>query len=112
MKNLFISLPMRGRSDEDILEERGKIASTVGLWLEDDINVLGNFINNDAPVGLSDDAQGVWYLGESIKLMSEADIVAFSPNWKAARGCRIEKMVAEAYGLRCFFLTLSNYSEE
>jgi hypothetical protein len=43
----------------------------------------------------------VWCLGESIKLMSDADYVVFCNGWEDARGCRIERTIANEYGIPC-----------
>ena len=41
----------------------------------------------------------VAYLGKSISLMAEADVVYFGGDWKKARGCRIEYEVAKEYAM-------------
>lgn len=40
-----------------------------------------------------------YYLSQDILMMDEADLIAFSPNWKTAKGCRVEHELAVAYGL-------------
>lgn len=42
----------------------------------------------------------LWYLGRSIQQMEEADAIYFCEGWEDARGCLIERQVAEKYGLR------------
>jgi len=41
----------------------------------------------------------VYCLGESIKLMEDADIAVFAPGWENARGCRIEHKICEEYNI-------------
>ena len=41
----------------------------------------------------------VWYLGKSIQLLSQADIVYFGEGWDEASGCRIEHEIAKVYGI-------------
>lgn len=36
------------------------------------------------------DAKPLWFLGESFKKLSEADVCIFAKGWKRARGCRLE----------------------
>ena len=55
----------------------------------------------DKSIALKGDDVAVWYIGESIKRMSEADIVFFVNNWNEFRGCSIEREVAEKYGKYC-----------
>ena len=45
----------------------------------------------------------MWSLGESIKLLSTADVAYFLKGWNTARGCRIEYMCANDYGIGAYF---------
>lgn len=89
---LFISQPMKGKTDEQILEERNKAA---GLFIleGENVEVIDSFIK-DAPA----QAAPLWYLGESIKLLSEADVVYFCKDWQKYNGCTIEHECAVRYG--------------
>ena len=72
MKKLFISQPMKGKTDEEILKEREKaIASAKRNFVEDEeIEVIDSFFQS-APA----DARPLWFLGKSLELLSTADIV-------------------------------------
>lgn len=89
---LFISQPMKGKTDELILEERNKAA---GLFIleGENVEVIDSFFK-DAPVK----AAPLWYLGESIKLLGEADVVYFCKDWQKYNGCTIEHECAVRYG--------------
>ena len=54
--------------------------------------------------GAPAEAKPLWFLGESLKLMAEADIVCFAPGWKAARGCVMENACAVAYDIPRMYL--------
>lgn len=41
----------------------------------------------------------LWFLGESLKLLATADIAYFATGWEGARGCKIEHICAEEYGV-------------
>lgn len=98
MLKVFISQPMNGKTNEEIKEERAAIKEAVSRTFQnEDIEAIDSFIEN-AP----HDANPLWYLGESIKLMSTADIVVFSNDWREARGCRAEFYLATMYGMRTF----------
>lgn len=92
MKKLFISQPMRGKTDEEILKEREQAINTAKAYLDDDVEVIDSFFK-DAPV----DAKPLWFLGESIKLLAEADVAYFANGWEETRGCVIEHQCALAY---------------
>lgn len=95
MKKLFISQPMRGKSDEQIIAERRTAIQTAMRYLNEDVEVIDSFFKV-AP----HDAKPLWFLGKSLELLSTADVVYFADGWQNYRGCKIEHDCAEAYGLR------------
>lgn len=94
MKKLFISQPMKGKTNEEIRKEREEAIFCEKELMGDEIEVIDSFFEN-APA----DARPLWYLGESLKLLSTADVAYFAPGWKSARGCKIEHICAEQYGI-------------
>ena len=95
MKKVFISQPMRGKTDEEILAERDEAIEKVKqIYDGEEIEIIDSFFK-EAPT----DATPLWYLGDSIVLLSKADVVYFCKGWETARGCVIEYMCAEMYGI-------------
>lgn len=94
MKKLFISQPMRGKTDEEILAVREKAIKSAEKQVGEPVEVIDSFFQS-APV----DAKPLWYTGESIKLLAEADVVYFVKGWDEFRGCRIENTCAIEYGI-------------
>ena len=94
MKKLFISQPMKGKSDEDILKERDRAIRKAEAIVGEPIEVIDSFFQN-APA----DARPRWFLGKSLELLSTADVAYFAPGWDEARGCKIEHMCAVEYGI-------------
>ena len=94
MKKLFISQPMRGKTNEEILAEREKAIASAERELGEPVEVIDSFFLN-APV----DAKPLWFLGKSLELLSTADVVYFTKGWEDARGCRIEHECAVEYGI-------------
>jgi len=92
MKKLFISQPMRGKTDEEILKERQKAIKEAERVVGEQVEVIDSFFQN-APA----DARPLWFLGESIKLLAKADVAYFASGWQEARGCRIEHECAVEY---------------
>ena len=91
---LFISQPMRGKTDEQILDERNYAINRAKKILGDDIEVIDSFFK-DAPVT----ASPLWFLGKSLEALAGADIVYFCEGWDTARGCKIEQQCAVEYGI-------------
>ena len=92
MTKIFISQPMNGKTTEEIEDKRHHIIDK--LRENECVEIIDSFFK-DAP----HDTKPLWYLGESIKLMSEADIVFFCNGWQTARGCQIEHDCALEYGI-------------
>ena len=98
MKKLFISQPMRGLTDEEILKVREEIRIRAEKTIGEPVELIDSFIE-DYP-GEINKSIPVWYLGKSIQFLSQADIAYFGDGWKNARGCKIEYEVAEKYGIK------------
>lgn len=94
MKKLFISQPMKGKSDQDILEERKKAIREAEKLLGEPVEVIDSFFQA-APA----DAKPLWFLGKSLELLAGADVAYFASGWQDARGCKIEHTCAVEYGI-------------
>ena len=98
MKKLFISQPMRGLTDEEILKAREEIKNRAEKTIGEPIELINSFIE-DYPEEINN-SMPVWYLGKSIQFLSQADIVYFGGDWRNARGCKIEYEIANAYEIK------------
>jgi len=100
-KRLFISQPMRDRTDEEIQAERDRILDEVKEKYPD-VELIDSFFKGATQSPINSSFQGtaltpIKCLAESLKLMEGADIIYFAPGWNIARGCTIEHYVAELY---------------
>ena len=93
MKRLFISQPMKGKTDDEILAEREAAVRAAADQLGEEVEVIDSFFQG------ADLTHPLEYLGESLKLLAKADIAYFAPGWNKARGCLIEHECCEAYGV-------------
>ena len=103
MKKLFISQPMRGKTDEEILAVREKAIKSTEKQVGEPVEVIDSYFRS-APV----DTKPLWYIGESIKLLAEADVAYFVKGWNEFRGCRIENTCAIEYGIET---VIEDYTE-
>lgn len=94
MKKVFISQPMKDKTDEEIKKERQEIIDAIVDEYGKDIEIIDNYLEG-APAA----PNLAWFLGKSIELLSTADGAFFARGWKDARGCKIEHEVAEEYGI-------------
>ena len=104
MKKLFISCPMRGRTEEaikDTMERMHKIAEAV---FGEELEVLPTCFEGNPPMFAN---ERLWYLGESIKKMSEADcFIGIFDSEKEYDGCVIENHVAKLYGVPQYIIDI------
>ena len=92
MKKLFISQPMRGKTEREILAERDYAIRLAKDCVADEVEVIDSFCKEDAGNALK-------YLAKSIEKLADADIAYFAAGWRENRGCRIEHECATAYGV-------------
>lgn len=94
MKKLFISQPMNGKTDDEILKERSIAIEEAKEILGGEIEVIDTFYTDFTP-----DAKPLEYLSRSIKDLASADIAYFVDGWQEKRGCVIEHKCAISYGI-------------
>jgi len=91
---VFISMPMNGKTIEEILARREEITEDLRRRFPNDtINVIDSIYHGEK-------TDPVWCLGYSITTMNDADLVVFDKGWRKARGCKIEYDVCAYYGFR------------
>lgn len=94
MKKLFISQPMKNKTDKEILEERKRAINLAKNLVNDDVEIIDSFFE-----GAPAEAKPLWFLGKAIELLSTADIAYFASGWREARGCVIEHECAVKYNI-------------
>lgn len=92
---VFISQPMRDKTDEQIKEERAKAVSRIKEKYNEDVEIIDSFFEN-AP----HNAKPLWFLGKSLELLANADVAYFCKDWEKYRGCKIEHTCAKEYGIK------------
>lgn len=97
MKKIFISQPMRGLTDEEILNKRQEIRKNAEKVIKEPVELIDSFIE-DYPGEINKHIP-VFYLGKSIQFLSQADVAYFGGDWRNARGCKIEHEIAKQYGI-------------
>lgn len=100
MIKIFISQPMHGMTDEEIVAERNRIVDKFiqGMrnqypYIDGTVEVVNDITVDYAPKN----ASRLWYLTEAIRHLEEADVIIFGKGWKQASGCVVERAVVENY---------------
>lgn len=94
-KKMFISLPMRGHTVEEIRKRQDFIYEITNKVMEDEYELIDTICTDEPD---NPDNQ-LWYLGGSIRLLGEADLVIFAAGWPRATGCVVERVICDLYGI-------------
>lgn len=101
---VFISCPMKGLSESEILKIREDAKNKVKERFKgEEITIIDSYFQ-ELDASRAEINIGVYFLGRSILKLAEADLVVFTPGWEAARDCRIECKIAQDYDLKIMFL--------
>lgn len=90
---VYISQPMKGRTDTDIELERQKVIDLINK------NYVGAEIIDSFMKGAPQKATPLENLSKSIGFFAQADLAVFPKNYKEYRGCEIEQLCAKAYNM-------------
>lgn len=93
---LMISQPMRGKTNEQIREERAELVSR----LQEEGNEVIDTVFENVP---ADEDIAIYMLSQSIRYIGKVDGIVFMKGWEKARGCKIEHEVAVEYGKQVFY---------
>ena len=111
MKKLFISVPMKGRTEEEIKASIQKMKKIAEIYEGEELELIDSYIEDNPPKGNN---EAIFYLGESIKKLAQADVfvgICESYEWS---GCRIENITAESYGIKRYAIperyVIENYN--
>lgn len=100
MKKLFISCPMKGRTEENIRKSMEKMHRIAEAIFDQELEVIPSYIEHTPP---ETNNQAIWYLGESIKKLAEADYFIGVDSY-GFKGCYIELSVARNYDIPYYMI--------
>ena len=96
---VFISQPMRGKTSEEILNERNRAIDTLKKR-NCDLEIIDSYFKDYNP---ENGCIPLKYLAKSIELLADADVLLCIGDWENARGCRIEHECAIQYGIKVIY---------
>ena len=97
---VFISQPMKDKTDDEIISEREKIIEFIkDKYPEEKIEIIDSFVK-----GVKVKANPLWTLGKSLQLLSTADLAVFTESALWSRGCKIEYDCCIQYNIRTLVL--------
>ena len=111
-KNIFISQPMTGKSEEEILATRQKAIDKIHQLFDADgeqVNIIASYINDATRKRFEEHVSDninwdIYWLSKSLERLSMADAIWFCEGWEHSKGCNIEFACATQYGLSIMHL--------
>lgn len=105
MKKLFVSVPMKGRTEEEIKASIQKMKKIAEIYEGEELELIDGYIEDNPP---KDNNQAIWFLGESLKKLAQADVfIGINEAWDWC-GCYIEIETAKRYSIK-IYMTPAEY---
>jgi hypothetical protein len=97
MKKLFVSVPMKGRTEEEIKASIQKMKKIAEIYEGEELELIDSYVEDNPP---KNSKEAVWYLGESLKKLAQADVFIGIDEAYDWNDCCIEKDTAYRYGIK------------
>ena len=106
-KNIFISQPMTGKSEEEILATRQKEIEKIHQLFDADgveINIIASYIDDATRKHFKEHVRDdinwdIFWLSQSLERLAMADMIWLCDGWEYSKGCNVELECAIQYGL-------------
>ena len=92
---VYIAQPMQHHTDQEIQSKR-KAAEDYILARHEDSEVV---FTNRYMKEFADESNPLECLGKSLEFLANSDMAFFVPGWENSRGCQIESMCCDLYGI-------------
>lgn len=111
MKKLFVSVPMKGRTEDEIKASIQKMKKIAEIYEGEELELIDSYIEDNPPKGSK---EAIWFLGESIKKLAKADVFVGIQGHYEWSGCHVEFITAQAYGIKSYAIpesyVIDNYN--
>lgn len=99
MKKLFVSVPMKGRTEDEIKASIQKMKKIAEIYEGEELELIDSYIEDNPP---KDNNQAIWFLGKSLEKLAEADVfIGIEDVWDWNR-CYVEQEVANRYRIKVY----------
>lgn len=96
---------MKGRTEEEIKASIQKMKKIAEIYEGEELELIDSYIEDNPP---KDNNQAIWFLGESLKKLAQADVfIGINEAWDWC-GCYIEIETAKRYGIK-IYMTPAEY---
>lgn len=106
-KKVFISQPMTGLDEKDILTIRNnaiKDIKEMSKQIGVDVEIIDSYITDATRIyveSMFDDIENwdIYWLGRSLEKLAKANVLWLVDGWEQSKGCNIELECAKRYGI-------------
>ena len=100
---IFISQPMKGLSDEEILIVREQAIEEIKIKYQffdrnNELEIISTFEVSDEE-NIPEGVNRLWWLGRALQMLSYCDKIYMCKGWENSSGCKIEKAAAVEYNI-------------
>ena len=95
---------MKGRTEENIKKSIEKMKKIAEAYEGEELELIDTWIPDEAPECKN---RGLWYLGESIKKMADADVLISAGAHSGYNGVTQELHVALTYGVKVYSVPIN-----
>lgn len=103
-KKVFISVPMKGRTNEAIAESIKQMHKIAEIIFGEELEPIHNFYEHTIPQCANG---SIYCLGFAVQNLAFADYFIGVNYTTAFRGCNIEHNIAHAYGIKSYTVNIS-----
>lgn len=97
MKRLFVSVPMKGRTEVEIKASIQKMKKIAEIYEGEELELIDSYIEEEEPENCN---RGIWYLAKSIERLARSDVFIGIDETYDWRGCEVEDRTAFLYGIK------------
>ena len=101
MKKLFVSVPMKGRTEEEIKASIQKMKKIAEIYEGEELELIDSYIEDNPP---ENSKEAIWYLSESLKKLTQADVFIGIDEAYDWNGCYIEIETARRYDIKTYMI--------
>ena len=111
-KNIFISQPMTGKSEEEILATKQKEIEKIHQFASKEgntqVRIIDSYVDDATRKNFEEHASDdinwdIYWLSQSLQKLALADIIWLCDGWEYSNGCNIELQCATRYGISIMY---------
>lgn len=101
MRKLFVSVPMKGYTLDEIQSNQTKMHFLAEKHFNEKFELIDSIILDEPPMNCN---FGLWYLSKSLEKLSIADFFIGIEDSNNFVGCMLERLAAKTYNIKSYII--------